>query len=196
MHLGRALVFLEWKRFDDALAAADASIVREPGNARVWRVRADALAGLNRNAEAVGALDRAIALGDPPVPDDYLTRAELLASLETPRLDDAISGLDEGLTRLGPAVTLQLLAVELERRRGTFDSALARIDDLADGFDRDETVLVLRGDVLAQAGREQEADAVYTEALQLIEEQLSGKRAAPSAMRLRADLLRKLGAGE
>jgi tetratricopeptide (TPR) repeat protein len=194
VHLGRALVLLQQKHFDDALAAADVSIAREPGEPRAWRVRADALAGLDRDAEAISALDEAIALADPPLPDDYLQRAELLASLDTPRLDDAIAGLDEGLARLGPAVTLQLFAIELERRRRTLDSALARIDQLQDEYDRVETVLVLRGDVLAQAGRRLEADAAYTEALEVIEERLSGRRAAPAEAQLRADVLRKLGA--
>ena len=191
VHLGRALVFLQQQRFDDALAATDASIAREPGDARAWRARADALAGLDRDEEAVGALDDAIAVGDPPLPDDYLQRAELLARAS--HLNDAIAGLDEGLARLGPAVTLQLLAIELERRRGTFDSALARIDDLQERYDRVETVLVLRGDVLAQAGRKEEADAAYTDALQVIEERLSNRRAAPAEAQLRADVLRKLG---
>jgi tetratricopeptide (TPR) repeat protein len=193
VHLGRALVLLQQQRFNDALAAADATIVREPGDPRAWRVRAKTLAGLDRDAEAESALDQAIALADPPLPDDYLQRSELLASLESPRLDDAIAGLDEGLARLGPAVTLQLLAIELERQRGTFDSALARLDDLEDRYDRVETVLVLRGDVLAQAGRKQEADAAYTDALEVIEERLSNRRAAPAETRLRADVLRKLG---
>ena len=196
VHLGRALVLLERQRFDDALAAADASIVREPGDPRAWRVRAEALVGLDRDPEAVIALDQAIAVADPPLPDDYLQRAKLLASFGASQLDDAIAGLDEGLARLGPAVTLQLFAIELERERRTFDSALARLDDLQDRYDRVEAVLVLRGDVLAQAGRKQEADAAYTDALQVIEERLSNKRAAPADTRLRADVLRKLGADE
>jgi tetratricopeptide (TPR) repeat protein len=191
-HLGRALVLIERDDFCGALAAADTFLVRAPDVARAWRIRAQALIGLHHAAEAIDALDRAIRLADPPPPDDYIDRARMLASLGDSHLDEAIAGLDAGLTRVGPAVTLQHLAIDLERRRGTFDAALARLDGIRAQYARSEAVLDLRGDILAQAGRRHEAAAAYHDALRAIEERRLQSRTTPASERLHADLLRKL----
>ena len=45
-------------------------------------------------------------------------------------VERAVAGLDEGVQRLGPLVTLHLAAVELELDRGQHDRALARIEAL------------------------------------------------------------------
>jgi len=192
LHLARALTLVEQGDFAEALVSVDTFIDRDPDHPRAWRVRAGALSALHRVADAISSLNCAIALADPPAPEDYLRRAELLASLGPSSLDIAIAGLDDGLEKLGPAVTLQLFAVELERRRGTYDAALTRLDEMQRQYDRVESVLALRGDILAQAGRDQEADAAYTDALQAIEEWLSHGPTTPAARRLKAELLHKL----
>ncbi len=195
IHLGRALVLIEEGAWSEALGAVDVFINQEPSDVRAWRLRARALSGLDRVPEAIDALTLAIDLADPPSPDDYIRRAQLLASLGC-SIDDAIEGLDRGLDRLGGAVTLQHLAIDFERQRGRYDDALARLDRMQPQYARVETILALRGDILTEAGRLFEASAAYSEALLAIEERRLQGRATPATDQLYADLLHKLQATE
>jgi predicted negative regulator of RcsB-dependent stress response len=78
-------------------------------------------------------------------------------------------GLDEGIKRLGPLVTLQLTAIDLELRRRNYNAALARLDEITSQSDRKETWLVRRGEILKLAGRQEEARAAFNAALVAIE---------------------------
>jgi len=192
VHLGRARVLIEKGAWSEALRAIDAFVREEPGDARAWRLLSLSLSGLGRVPEAVDALTLAIDLSDPPSPDDYVRRAQLQASLGRSQIDAAVAGLDEGLDRLGAAVALQHLAIDLERQRGSYDDALTRLDRMQRQYVRAETLLVLRGDILTDAGRPTEASAAYREALLAIEARRSQGRATPATDRLYVELLSKL----
>ena len=62
-------------------------------------------------------------------------------------------------------------------------------------FDRDESLLALRGDVLSEAGRTLEAQAAYTAALQAVEEREARGRATPATRRLHDELVQRLVRG-
>jgi tetratricopeptide (TPR) repeat protein len=131
--LGRAVVLLDVNQPAQALEAIDEFLAREPDQAtEAWRVRAHCLMRLQRVDDAIDSIDRAIAMADPPVPDDYLSRARWIASLGESHLDDAVAGLDEGLARLGPSVSLQLAAIEIEQQRGGHDAVRLRTDEMHD----------------------------------------------------------------
>jgi predicted negative regulator of RcsB-dependent stress response len=77
--------------------------------------------------------------------------------------------LDDGLARLGTGVvTLVLAAVDLEIKAGRVDQALARLDRAASAAARQESWVLRRGDVLAQAGRSTAAKQAYEHVLELI----------------------------
>ena len=59
-------------------------------------------------------------------------------------IDRALAGLDEGLKTLNHPVTLQLYAIELEIDHLRYDSALARLDQIASRSVRKETWLIRR----------------------------------------------------
>jgi len=80
-----------------------------------------------------------------------------------------VVGLDEGIQKLGPLVTLQLTAIDLELRRRNYDAALARLDGITSQSERKETWLVRRGEILKLAGRQEEARAAFNAALVAIE---------------------------
>ena len=80
--------------------------------------------------------------------------------------DEALRGIDEILARLGPVVTLQLTAIDIEVHRGDMDGALRRIDAAMTTTPRNEGWLELRGDILMCAGRAAEARQAYTAALE------------------------------
>lgn len=149
-------------RLSEAVTSATRALADHPANVAALMVRARAHAQLHHRAEAVADLTRAIGLA--PVPDLVLERARLLEG-EPADLDGALAGIAEGLRRIGPVVTLQLEAVELERRLRRFDAAIARIDDLTAGMPRKEPWLARRGALLEEAQRADEALATYRSAL-------------------------------
>src|SRR5439155_22460749 len=89
----------------------------------------------------------------------------VLAAGGNSHLDEVVRGLDAGVDKLGPVVTLQLYAIELELQRGRYDAALARLDTIAAQSVRQETWLARRGEILERAGRADSARATYATAL-------------------------------
>ena len=191
----RAIVLCDLEDFAAALTTVDDVLVRAPDDATAWSTRGCALAGLDRHADAVSSLDRAIALADPPRIEDYALRARCLRSPGCADIERAMAGLDEGLARLGPVASLQVMAIDLERARGRYDAALARVDAMSPLWDRDEALLALRGDVLTDAGRTLEAQAAYTAALQAVEEREARGRATAATRRLHGELVQRLAVG-
>ena len=176
---------LLWLRSGDAMAAAqalDRFLAREPAHAEGHLARARALLRLGRPADAIADFDVAIAVNTPDV---YHERAEVLASLG--RMDDALRGLQQGIRVLG-AISLQRQAIDLEVRAGRFDSALARVDALAAAARRKETYIALHGDILAKAGRHEEARKAWREALTLIDALPESQRNNATTRELRARL--------
>ena len=120
-----------------------------------------------------------------PRPELFLERAALHGS---PR--EAIRSLDAAIARIGPVHTLQLRALQLEESAGLIDSALVRLEAIADHSERKETWLKRRGDLLVRAGRGREALHSYTEALAAIAALPAWLRESPDTLQLVAELTR------
>jgi tetratricopeptide (TPR) repeat protein len=162
--LGRAAVWLEIDRPAEALESAERHAGALP-EARLLRARA--LARLGRAAEAADEWGRAIAALARPRPDHFVARAQALADAGRP--EEALASLDEGIERLGPVVSLDLPAIELELRLSRVDTALARVERQAAASPRKETWLLRRGEILEGAGRAGEARIAYAAALRALE---------------------------
>lgn len=159
--LVRAHVFFDASRWADAVAAATTFLTQQPDDADARLVRARALVKLRRVDDAAADFTRS--LERQPIPDVYVERVRL--QREAGRLEAALQGVEDGLKRLGPVVTLELEALDLETRLRRFDGALARLDRLAAHTARPETWLARRGEVLWRAGRITDARAAYQAAL-------------------------------
>ncbi len=109
------------------------------------RLRADD----GRLDQARADLDEAIALRATPAL--ILARGRLDERRE--RLDDAARGYTQGLEALGPAVVVQLALVDVNRRRGAFEQALAAIDELLGASAPQADWLLLRADILDGLGQ-------------------------------------------
>ena len=184
---GRML--LEAGRPARAIESIDRFLAGRAGHAGALAVRARALLRLERNVDAARDFTRAIEETRPPRspdPDLYLERARALAATGAPRLREAIRGLDQGMAALGPLVSLGLYAVELEVRLGRFEAALARLDRLASQSPRKESWLVRRGDILEAAGRHEEANQAYEQALAAIAHLPPERRSARAVQNLEA----------
>lgn len=162
--LMRGRLYLEWGWPLSARACLDRYLIREPKSADGLVLRARVLNRLNLQRASIQDYDRALQLMAEPGPDLFVERAQALMAGDREHWAAAVRGLDDGLKRLGPLVTLQLFAIDAELKLGNFDSAIARVDKIAERSPRKETWLSRRGEILVQAGRPAEALKAYQSA--------------------------------
>jgi len=186
VHVSVALLHRDQGRPDDALQAVDRCLARRPDHAAALFVRAEILIALDRSIDAVAEMDRAIRLTETPRPEHYMQRAVATAGATADRnnIERALGGLDDGMQRLGPVVSLQLYAIELEERRDCFDRALERLSDLIKQSPRREELLARRGRILESQRLDLEALVAYTESLEAIETLPPGPRHTASIKEL------------
>lgn len=164
--LARGKMLFESGRFRPAKVVLDRFLGRQPGQYEGLITRARVFARLGVRSDAIR--DFSDALAKAADPDLYIERAQMTAGDEQ-GVGEALKGLDEGIKRLGPVVTLQLFAIELELRRHHYDAALVRLDAITSKSERKETWLVRRGEILKLAGRTEEAHAAFNAALVAID---------------------------
>lgn len=155
------------------------------------RTLAQALLADGQPRSAASHFEAAIALSAEPLPDWYLEQARALQAAEA-MPQEVLACLDAGIARYGPLPALQLLAIDLEMRRGETDAALARLDALAARAERKERWLARRGDVLWQAGRTHEARVAFLAAGKALDALPDKLRRAWIATELRQQLEAKL----
>jgi predicted Zn-dependent protease len=189
--LARGKMLFESGRLQRSKLVLDRFLSQQPNHFEGLTTRARVLAKLGSTADAIKDFTGAIA--QSPEPELYLERAETTIR-DGKRLDEALSGLDEGIKQLGPIVTLQLPAIELELRRQNYEGALSRLDLIAAQSERKETWLVRRGEILRLAGRDEEARAAFNAALVAIESLPPWRRQskAVTALQVRARSALKL----
>ena len=126
-----------------------------------------------------------------PQPDLYIERARIAM---TTGPDAALHGLDDGIRRLGPIVTLELEAIDIELRLARYDAALSRLDRVSAQAARKESWLARRGAILEAAGRLDDARSAYQAALAAAQSRpaWTQQTAASSELidRLRSDVAR------
>ena len=171
-----------------ARRAFDAALVLAPTNCAALFGRAPVLARLGERQAAIADYSRGLALTRHPQPDHFLERAGLQAVELGP--DAAIAGLDEGLARLGWLVTLQQRAMDLELKRQRPDLALIRLETILARAGRKESWLAMKGEILLEAGKTSEAQAVLSEALKHIAGLAPRLRTSPGTTELRAKVER------
>lgn len=167
--LARGKLFLASGQPQPALRAVDRYFARGSESSDARALRARILVKLRRGGEAAAEFTRAIAESSEPSPDFYIERALALAGEGPLQIGEALGGLEEGVQRLGPLVTLELPAIDLELRKKNYDGALARLDRLSAQSPRQEEWLTRRGEILKQAGRAAEARQAFADALAAVE---------------------------
>lgn len=163
----RGRMWIEAKQPGQARQALDRFLRSKPQNADAWLLRGRAFEQMNRYGEAAIDFGRAIDLTPRPKPDVYLERAKI--QIAAGHFDEAVRGLDDGITKLGPLVILHLQAIEIETKLKRWDAALARVEQVSAQFPRKEGLLARRGNILLEAGRKAEAHEAFGEALRAIE---------------------------
>jgi predicted Zn-dependent protease len=185
--LARGKMLFESGRLQRSKSTLDRFLSRQPGHYEGLLTRARVLAKLEKRSDAARDFTEALTASSVPEPELYLERASVLAGDEQ-QITEALRGLDEGIAKLGPVVTLQLAAIDLELRRHHYDAALTRLDQITAQSERKETWLVRRGEILKLAGRNDEARAAFNAALVAIESLPAAHRQSRSvtALELRA----------
>ena len=120
---------LESGKPGDAKPYLDRYLRKRPTDSEALAARGRALVALGQPMAAAEDFTRCIEGGNREArPEYYLERAHALQAAGKENLARAIQGLDEGRTRLGDPVTLQLLAIDLEIERGSFDATVDRVN--------------------------------------------------------------------
>ena len=190
----RAAMMFEAGWLEPAKIVLDRFLAKHPDSAEALMVRARILVRLGQPLDAAENFSQAIAKLSDPQPEQYLERAQALVSAGSAHIEEAVQGLDEGIKRLGPIVTLQLYAIELELTQGRYDAALARLDQITPRSGRKEAWLARRGEILEQAGRLTQAHAAFAAALAELDSLPAYRRKTVTTQeletRLRAALVR------
>jgi tetratricopeptide (TPR) repeat protein len=183
--LARGRLFFDSGWVLSAKACLDRYLSRVPHNAAALVTRAQILTHLQFRLAAAEDYTRAIAFSPEPGPELFIERAQVFSGEGSTHFAEALKSLDEGVQRLGPLVTLQLLAIDLELKQKNFDGALRRLDSVAEKSPRKESWLTRRGEILVQAGRPAEAKRSFHAALAALETLPPTRRNVPAMLDLR-----------
>lgn len=184
IQLARARVFSDAGQPTNALDAVQIFLAVQPEHLEALVIRARCQFKLNRVQAAVSDYTLALAKNTTPEPDLFLECARAQAAIG--QMANALNGLDNGMARVGEVPALQLAAIEYERCLAHFDAALARVDKLIARHPVKEPWLVLRAEILAQAGRLVEARAAFQQVFAGIEAYPPARRELEQTMKLQA----------
>ena len=173
----RAFVYLEAGFPRMAKIELDRVLARRPDLYALVFERGRAWLAIGNGEAAARDFGEAIAKGAKPTPEQVIMHRDALVGIG--KKDEALRALDDGMTRVGRVVSLELPAVDLEVELERWDAALARLDRLAATAPPNPLWIARRGEILEKAGRGAEARAEYAKALRLIDSRPAGRRGKP-----------------
>jgi tetratricopeptide (TPR) repeat protein len=180
----RGRLFFEANWPISAKISLDRFLKKQTNHVEALVTRARTLRKLENRVAAARDYTRAIQFTTESRPELYLERAQTLVAEGGPYVKEALQGLDEGIRKLGPLVTLELNAIDIEVTRKEYDGAITRLDAIAAKSPRKETWLARKGDILQLAGRTDDARAAFTSALEAMETLPPGRRNVPAMVEL------------
>jgi tetratricopeptide (TPR) repeat protein len=169
VQFGLGRMYFEAGKPQQAKSRLDRYLSRHPNQVEALVTRARLLVKLGLRHAAANDYSAAIAQSPEPKPEYYIERAKALAGEGPAGRQVALAGLDEGIKKLGPIVTLELFAIDLEVASRHYDAALERLERVAAQSQRKEAWLARRGEILRQAGRVAEAREAFSRALEALE---------------------------
>lgn len=176
--LYRARLFLDANVPEIAEVSLNRLLEKRPNQTEALLFRAQAYSKLGVREAAIKDYSEVLRSLTEPRPEVFIARAQL--QVDSHQYQAAIIGLDEGIAKLGPLVTLQTLAIEIEVRRKGWEAALARMDAVTAQMPRKEIWLMQRAEILLQAGRRAEARQTLSTIQELIASLPDHLRKAPA----------------
>ncbi|MDE0421980.1 MAG: tetratricopeptide repeat protein [Gammaproteobacteria bacterium] len=185
VHYLRGLTHFDRGEFADAEASLRRYLESKPDSSSAHIALAKTLTQQGRHLEAGDEYTLAIAAQPTPIPNHFIARAKAYRAAGEQFLDPAVEGLDDGMSLMGPLVTLQGLAIEIELDRGNHAGAIARVDDVLANAPRKETWLLRKGRILASAGHQEQALDAFRLARASFESLPPRVRSTPAMIALR-----------
>jgi tetratricopeptide (TPR) repeat protein len=161
----RGKMLQDMGELEEAKAALDRFLKAEPQSANGYVIRSRILTELDKPLDAAKDMDKALEHFTDPLPDLYLERAMLYRKAGVQFRDRTRSGLEEGITRFGPLVSIIEQLVDLELEIGRYEHALKYIERLPEAIKDQPQWLARRGDIYLALGKTQEALQAYKSAL-------------------------------
>ena len=192
LDFGRGQVFLAAGKLVEALEAFDRFLLAHPRHVPGYVARAKTRSLAKAHLAAAADYTLAIQSSSQPEPEYYLARAQALADAGPENVVKGLEGINEGLTRLGEVLTLELHAVDLELSLKRYDGALQRVERIRKKASRQEFWLERLGDILNQAGRSAEAELSYKAALEAAQSRPPRLRAIDATRKIQERLRQKL----
>lgn len=183
---GRGKLWFDAGRFSSAKIALKQFLAKEPNGFEAVLMLARVLSRLRETENAVEYFTRAISLSPADSVEIYLERAQM--SAEAGKIEEAVRGLDEGIERFGNLPVLQTAAIDLEVKRGRYETALARLEKLAEPLPRKEGFLLKRGEILLKSGKKCEARKAFIESLKAVETLPDFRKNARAVQTMKIDL--------
>lgn len=152
-----------------------------------WRVHANIQGSLNDIDAALESFDHSIRYAIMPTPELFFERARLLEK-QPRRSGELLQGIDEGIQRLGPLVSLLQYAIEIDQQRGNHASALARVDALPEPIRQQPRWLLRRSVLLNESGRVLEAEVFNRMAMRAIEKLPAQRQETDAYVALRSEI--------
>lgn len=181
--IGRAQVYLD-RSYPEAALKALASLEgdgkEEPARALILRARALTLMGEIDSADSAftAAIDRL----KPCLPEHFVEHSRALANANSPRIAQAISVLDRGIRELGPLISLQTEAYQIERDAGQLQAALNRVRTIiAEAPSLNPAWLLKKAELLTVLENGAEARETYLAVLAAIDALPPRRRATAAA---------------
>ncbi len=182
--LFEGLLLVEQGRWGEATRVLTRYLDHDPRHARARTLRARAHRASGRPLRA--AADMRVAFEVEPIPAHALEQARDLVAAE--RSEQAIAALQHAVDTIGPNVVLVDFAVRIERQRQNWGAALAWYDRMPATLLGSPIGLKRRGDLLVEAGREDEARLSYRQALEAFSRFPPARRRTPKLHALEAEL--------
>lgn len=170
----RARIMVDQRREAAALADLDRWLEAHPEHLAALSLRARVHAFVGDADQAVRDYSLAILHSRPADPELFTARAEIQQAQG--RSAEALAGLEQGMNQLGPLLSLQIPALELELSMGREANALERMGHIIAGVPRKEGWLARRAELLERLGRRDDARRDWLAAV-------AACKALPSAQR-------------
>jgi predicted Zn-dependent protease len=181
--LRRADAFIVGGRPQSARKVLDPWLAEHPGQPGALLLSARVFQRLGETERALAEFRAAFSFLPNPEPDVVLEVADLL--ITRGENEAALKLLAEHVARLGPIPTLMLRALDLELAASDFDAAVERVETLRDAAAVPEPWMARRAEILAQAGRQDEARTAWQALLEHLVELPPVQRNSHAFLQLR-----------
>lgn len=180
-----------YRNGDTAVAAslAEGLLKRHSRHAPAWDFLGQLRKKEGKTDEAIECYRRYIALSKELRAGDFTDLASMLSARGNPGdKEEAIEVLDQGVEKVGELAGIHLMASEIERSIGRHEAASRRFDKLAARYRPRPEWSRRKGEILLEAGRNQEAASSFDAALAMVRAMPPKRRADPEVRKLEAAL--------